>query len=312
MDNHYSKAQLEDKALKSASMYFGQELLPYFKIGKKILRMLPTEQIHLEAVRQTEDILFEMDDGTLAHFEFESVEVSPDDLRRYRVYDAHTAMVYKKPVITYVICSGKISGIHSELREGINCYRIIPLQMKQRNADALINALRTRNVDSALTKEDLAPLLLTPLMAGRSSIKDRILEITKILGKENTCLPKEEKRHMEAVLYAFACKFLKKTELDEIKEALSMTVLGEMIWSDGEQKGMEKGMERGSNMKLITQICLKLQKGKTPNQIADDLEEELSVVETIYEIAKNFAPSYDYEEIYRILTTGRENIRITH
>ncbi len=113
---------------------------------------------------------------------------------------------------------------------------------------------------------------------------------------------------MEAVLYAFACKFLKRVELDEIKEALSMTVLGEMIWSDGEQKGIE----RGSDMKLITQICLKLQKGKTPGQIADDLEEELSVVESIYEIARKFAPSYDYDEIYRTLTAIREDARITN
>lgn len=308
MENHYSKAQLEDKALKSASMYFGQELLPYFKIGKRILRMLPTEQIRLEAIRQTEDILFEMDDGTLAHFEFESVEVSQDDLRRFRVYDAHTAMAYKKPVVTYVICSGKTTKVHSELREGINPYRIIPLQMKQKNADAVIDALRTRAVDGMLTKEDLAPLLLTPLMAGTSSIKDRILVITKILSRENTCLPKDERQHMEAVLYAFACKFLKRVELDEIKEALSMTLLGEMIWSDGEQKGIE----RGSDMKLITQICLKLQKGKTPEQIADDLEEDLSVVESIYEIAKKFAPSYDYDEIYRALAANKEDAHITN
>lgn len=310
MEKSYSKAQLEDKALKSASMYFGQELLPYFKIGKRIIRMLPTEQIRLEAIRQTEDILFEMDDGTLAHFEFESVEISPDDLRRFRIYDAYTAMAYKKPVITYVICSGKTGKVHSELREGINSYHIVPLQMKQENADVLIDVLKAKAADGILTKEDLAPLLLTPLMTGESSIKDRILMMTEILGRGNICMPKEDKQHMEAVLYAFACKFLEKAELDEIKEALSMTVLGEMIWSDGEQKGIEKGMEkgieRGSNMKLITQICLKLQKGKTPGQIADDLEEELSIVESISEIAGEFAPAYDYEEIYRILTADKD------
>lgn len=54
MANEYARLQLEDKALKSAGMYFGQELLPYFKIKKRILRMLPTEQIRLEAIRQLE------------------------------------------------------------------------------------------------------------------------------------------------------------------------------------------------------------------------------------------------------------------
>lgn len=37
----------------------GKELLPYLGIGKKILCMLPTEQIRLEAVRATEDVLLE-------------------------------------------------------------------------------------------------------------------------------------------------------------------------------------------------------------------------------------------------------------
>lgn len=74
MKKKYSKSQLEDKALKSAGMYFGQELLPYLGIEGKILRLLPTEQIRLEAIRASEDLLFEMEDGTLAHFEFESID----------------------------------------------------------------------------------------------------------------------------------------------------------------------------------------------------------------------------------------------
>lgn len=308
MTNDYSRSQLEDKALKSAGMYFGKELLPYFKIKTKIIRMLPTEQIRLEAVRQIEDILFEMTDGTLAHFEFESVEVSEDDLRRFRAYDAYTAMFYKKPVTTYVICSGKTGKIHSELKEGINSYRIIPLQMKQKNADILIERLKKKAAESILTKEDIVPLLLTPLMTGKSSVKDRILAIRELLCRENVCLSKNDKRHMEAVLYAFACKFLQETELNEIKEALSMTVLGEMIWNDGKQKGVE----RGSKIKLITQICLKLKKGKAPEQIADELEEQLSVVESICEIAGKCAPEYDCEKIYQLLTAQKSAQYITN
>lgn len=305
MANEYARSQLEDKALKSAGMYFGQELLPYFKIKKRILRMLPTEQIRLEAIRQLEDILFEMTDGTLAHFEFESVEVSKDDLRRFRTYDAYTAMVYKKTVITYVLCSGKIEKIHSELKDGINSYRIIPLQMKQKNADALIAKLKRKTREKILTKEDLAPLLLTPLMAGKSSVKERLLTARELLCTENVFLTKLDKQHMEAVLYAFACKFLKKTELDEIKEVFGMTVLGELIWNDGERKGIEKGIEQGSHIKLITQICLKLKKGKAPGQIADELEEQLSVVENICEIAGECAPEYDCKKIYQLLTAQK-------
>lgn len=264
MERNYSKMQLEDKALKKATMYFGQELLPYLKVNKKIRRMLPTEQIRLEAVKAMEDILFEMEDGTLAHFEFESVEVTQDDLRRFRMYDAYTGQTHKKSVITYVICSGKAGKM--------------------------------------LTKQDWAPLLLTPLMSGHSAIEDRLLEARQLLNMDNSRLNKAERQNMEGVLYAFACKFLNKEDLNEIKEVLSMTVLGEMIWNDGQEKGLEKG----ADIKLINQISRKLQKGKTPEQIAEDLDEELTLVRSICEAAAKSAPEYNSEEIYRILKAAKE------
>ncbi|MGN1147238.1 MAG: hypothetical protein ACI4TB_02375 [Lachnospiraceae bacterium] len=304
MEEEYSKLQLEDKALKSASMYFGQELLPYLGIGKKILRMVPTEQIRLEAVRTLEDILFLMEDNTLAHFEFESVEVNLDDLRRFRTYDAYTGLTYKVPVITYVICSGKVSRIRSELCEAGNRYHIIPLQMKQEDADVLFAELRSKAANgNVLTKKDLAPLLLTPLMNGKSSIRDRILGAKEILDAEGTQLQTEEKQHMEAVLYAFACKFLEKADLNAIKEVLGMTVLGEMIWNDGLEAGKGEGKREGKSLNLITLICRKIKKGKSPEQIAEDLDEELPVVERICEVAKQCAPDYDCEEIYCLLQT---------
>lgn len=117
---------------------------------------------------------------------------------------------------------------------------------------------------------------------------------------EHTELDREDKQHMEAVLYAFACKFLEKKDLDEIKEVLSMTVLGEMIWKDG----LEKGMETGEVIKLIAMICRKMQKGKNPAQIAEDLDEELSEVERICEAAEKCAPEYDCDKIYSLLKSA--------
>ena len=254
MEKDYSRSQLEDKALKSATMYFGQELLPYLNVGKKIRRMLPTEQIRLEAVRASKDILFEMEDGTLSHFEFESVEITEDDLRRFRSYDAYTGMHHKKPVTTYVLCSGKVSRIRNELAEGMSVYRIIPLGLKQKDADTLIAALKAKAAVGTLTREDLAPLLLTPLMSGNSSIKDRILEAREIIGEEHLPLTKEDRQRMEAVLYAFACKFLKNADLNEVKEELSMTVLGEMIWNDGLERGMAQGIEENRRCIVLNML----------------------------------------------------------
>ena len=63
----------------------------------------------------------------------------------------------------------------------------------------------------------------------------------------------------------------------------------------------EEGREEGFEEKLISQICRKLQKNKLPEVIAEELEEDLSHVEEICEIAKQFAPDYDTMQIYERL-----------
>lgn len=295
----YSRQQLEDKALKSAGLYFGRELLPYFGIRKTIRRLLPTEQVRLEAVRATEDMLFEMEDDTLSHFEFESVEVTEDDLRRYRSYDAYTGMVYKKQVHTYVVCSGKVGRIKSVLYDDLNPYKVIPLRLKTEDADALLKDLRQKaERNSKLTKAELTPLLLVPLMSGETSIKDRIIQAERLVSYEGAQINKEEKRQMEAVLYALACKFLEKQDFDEVKEEFSVTILGELIWNDGVVKGEVKGRK----LNLIEMICRKLKKGKLASQIAEELDEDLEETERICAAAGQCAPEYNSERIYQILT----------
>lgn len=60
----------------------------------------------------------------------------------------------------------------------------------------------------------------------------------------------------------------------------------------------QDGKAEGEELKLIKQICKKLLKGKTPEEIADDLEEEVSIILSICELAKEFAPEFDSEKIY--------------
>ena len=69
--------------------------------------------------------------------------------------------------------------------------------------------------------------------------------------------------------------------------------------------GREEGREEGGLLKLISQVCRKMQKGKNADIIAEELEEELNMVETICRVAIDFAPEYDalaiYNEIQKIL-----------
>ena len=71
----------------------------------------------------------------------------------------------------------------------------------------------------------------------------------------------------------------------------------------GLAQGLEQGITQGETKKLITQICRKKRKSKTPEVIAEELEEDLEQVKQIYDIADGFAPEYDAEKIYGELMT---------
>ena len=92
-----------------------------------------------------------------------------------------------------------------------------------------------------LTKEDYAILSLTPLMSGSMQMKDKIREAI-ILAKRNTDITAEK---TTAMLYTLADKFLDNADLDEIKEVVAMTRIGQMLLDEGMERGIERGMERG-------------------------------------------------------------------
>jgi len=48
-------------------------------------------------------------------------------------------------------------------------------------------------------------------------------------------------------------------------------------------------------------ICKKLQKGRTPEAIIEELEEEPEKIRRICEAADGYAPDYDNEKIYQAL-----------
>lgn len=240
--------QLEDKALKTAAQYFGSELLPLWGIPGRVKGIAPTEQIHLEVARFTEDFNYEMEDGSWVHLEFESDSITVKDLRRFRVYEAYISYQYGVTVTTYVVCSSNVKRIKSELREGLNTYRVHIVRMQDTDGDPIIRDLEEKQKQGiGLKKEELVSLILTPLMSGKLMQKERIGKGLQILQKEydTVNINREELQCMQAVLYAFAAKFLSKMELEDIKEVMTMTVLGQMLMNEGLEKGMERGMERG-------------------------------------------------------------------
>ena len=95
---------------------------------------------------------------------------------------------------------------------------------------------------------------------------------------------------METILYALAVKLLSGDALEQVKEKFGMTLLGEMLVADGEKKGLQRGRmegrQEGELLKLISLIRKKTLKMNREEEIADLLEEDISVVRKICGILK--------------------------
>lgn len=65
-------------------------------------------------------------------------------------------------------------------------------------------------------------------------------------------------------------------------------------------EGMKKGMEKGEKLILITQIQRKVQKNRTLEGIASELEEEPSAIADIYDMVRKY-PGEGRMEIYQRL-----------
>ena len=261
--------QHEDAVLKASMQFFAEEILPYLGIEGKVISFGPTEIVHLELHKQFQDFIFIMDSGIWKHFEFQSTNEEIEGLKRFRNYEASASYQYKVAVETYVVFSGNIKNPMTEFTEGFNTYKVYPIILQGHNADIFLKELKQKQASGeTITKNDLISLVLSPLMAGNSSIKDRITTSYGIL-RNATNFNKTDIAKSQAMLYALADKFLDAIDLEKLKEEISMTRLGQMIWEDA------------INDTLKAKIRIKLEKGKNIEEIAEDLEETPELIQEL-------------------------------
>ena len=86
----------------------------------------------------------------------------------------------------------------------------------------------------------------------------------------------------------------KRPEYEEMK-------LSEAFCHKTDEPGFEEGVGQGRLQILTEQVCSKLKKGKTPEEIADALEEPVENIQKICRIAEQYAPEYPVEEVCRAL-----------
>lgn len=236
MGNTAKSWQIEDAALKTTMQFFADELLPYFNIEGKVVGFGPTELVRLELQKMFQDFNLVMEDGSWKHFEFQSTDGGEKDLKRFRTYEAATSYQQNVDIYTYVLFSGQIENPVTELQTGFNTYRVQPIIMKGKRVEEVFDNINAKmTADIPLTKEDLVPLTLCTIMGGDMPLKERVVKAFSITKSTRDTVPEAEK--IEAVVYAMAEKFMDSVTIEQLKEAVGMTRLGQMMYNDGVEEG---------------------------------------------------------------------------
>ena len=77
--------------------------------------------------------------------------------------------------------------------------------------------------------------------------------------------------------------------------------------SEGRASGIAEGRAEGAVHHLVASVVKKVQKNKTLDQIADELEESVEEIQPIYDIAKKYAPEYDVDVITAEVLASKES-----
>lgn len=164
---------------------------------------------------------------------------------------------------------------------GINTYRVNAISMSNKDGDKIFNEIVNKiNNNEDITKVDLVELTFTPIMGGKLSKADKILNAIKVVKN----IDKEYKHDIESILYAFASKFLKGRDLEKVREEIKMTELGRSLIEEGIEKGIEKGREKGreegKSQMLIKQLMKKFKRlpEEYKNKIKQLPEETLELI----------------------------------
>ncbi len=97
-------------------------------------------------------------------------------------------------------------------------------------------------------------------------------------------------------------------KVKQIKTSEKMGVKYMQLWEEMALARQEAEME-GRLESKIELVCKKLRKNKSLEQIAEDLEEDLSVIQSIWKVAEPFAPEFDETEIYKAWMKENSDIK---
>jgi hypothetical protein len=257
------------------SVLFKNETLEYYELNlPKIISVKPTELPVINVSNQNMDFVFELEDNSLLHLEFQTTWKKAD-LLRFAQYDIALYQKERRKINTAVIYSGKYESAENELDMGLNKYKVLQVFMIKYDGIKRYKEIKGKiEKKEPLTDKDLMDLVFLPLMRNEKSEE----EVTKDALELAITIPDENKK--EAVigsLLGFSDNYVREEYLNKLKEVIRMTKIGASLFEEGVEKGKREGERKGKleERKRFIEFIIKNLSKRFGNQLSDKLKDKI-------------------------------------
>ena len=181
-----------------------------------------------------------------------------------------------------------------------------PARREMRLSDAYVNVEEYPSLELIVTQLNINPGYNDQLLENCPTLLGYMQFVEKIRENQET-MPLTEavtKAVNDCIKENILADFLMKNkaevvsmslfEYDEKKHERTMLEIGR-----------EEGREEGDIRRLLSLIRKKVQKGKSIDQIADELEEDVETIQPLYEIVLHYAPDYNMSDILDEVMTSK-------
>jgi len=243
--------QIEDTIMKAVMELFKGDAVKFFGINTRVIASARTELAHIPVQRKTDDWLWETDEDTFLHFEFQS-DYDKKDLARFMVSDAILHFNTGKPVRTIVVYSAEISETITTLNAGAIQYNVEAFYMSALDGDKTYADIKAKvDAGEPLTKQDLMSIVFLPMM--KNSV-DKATRFEQAITLSNEIPAVDEQAQMQAMLKLLAEKFIKdQSVLQRLKELIGMGAISEMIVNDKVIEIAKNLLRKGSPVNFVSE-----------------------------------------------------------
>ncbi|PNR93603.1 MULTISPECIES: hypothetical protein [unclassified Petrotoga] len=253
----------------------------------KIISVKPIDIPVINASNQNTDFVFELEDNSLLHLEFQTTWKKAD-LLRFAQYDIALYQKERRKINTVVMYSGKYESAENELDMGSIKYKVQQIFMIKYDGTKRYNEIKRKiEKEEPLTKKDLMDLVFLPLMRNEKSEE----EVTKDVFELAIKIPDENQKEMViGSLLGFSDSYVRDEYINELKEVIRMTKIGTSLFEEGVEEGEKeltiKILNKRFGRRLTKELKAKIRAAdkKTIDYIGDNLLE--ITIEELKELLK--------------------------